>query len=59
MTGRRYGSFGGKGTIIAGPYYVDAGEIYRPGAIKGEIYRPGAVAGEVFRPGAIAGEVVE
>lgn len=42
---------------VGGPYAVDAGQIYSPGAAVGMIYAPGAEAGEIYTPGAEAGEV--
>ena len=42
---------------VAGPYHVDAGQVFVPGQAAGEIYLPGAAMGQVFVPGQVAGEV--
>lgn len=51
------GTWRGAAGIIAGPYYVEAAQIFAPGAIEGEIFNPGASTAQVFQPGAIAGQI--
>lgn len=42
--------------MAAGPYAVEATEVFCPGAKAAEVFTPGAKEAEVFCPGAIAGE---
>ena len=42
---------------VAGPYYIDAAQVFAPGSVAHEVYVAGAAAGQVFAPGAVAAEV--
>jgi hypothetical protein len=44
---------------VAGPYYIEASEVYVPGAAQGQVYTAGPVVSQVYIPGPQQGEVVE
>ena len=46
-------------SITLGPFQVEAGQFFSPGAAAGEVHSPGAVAGETYTPGIGAGETLE
>jgi hypothetical protein len=43
--------------VVAGPYCIDAAQLYFAGAIDGQVYRAGAAEGELYHAGILAGEV--
>lgn len=56
LSGRRYGSFAGKG-IRPSSGAVVAGEIFVAGVVKGQTFRAGSKIGQTFVAGEVAGEV--
>ena len=42
--------------VVAGPYSVQAGGVFIPGAVIGEGFTPGAVAMDTHIPGAVEAE---